>query len=398
MACWIRRTALVLYSATHLSPVVAETADTASARAARLQQAGDRHGALAAYLEALELAPKRVDLLSNTALAYLRLGRPNEAIPKLQRARATTPQHPGVVYLLGLSYFQAERFGEARDELATLLSLQPTNQQAAHLYGLCLLKLHDLDQGIGILERVLQAEPGNRQAAYTLGSAYIKSGQIERAERLANELLGSDASPEALLVKGSVRIAQGNHQAGLRTLERAVAQDPKLPALRSQLGVALLHLGHTDRAAREFEAELAANPGDYNANAFLGWLAQQNGQPRRALELLQAAYALDESDPGVPYLLAQAHFAQRDWERAEAMLAEVVERQPGFIPARVMRARVYAKLKRIERFREEQRIIQQLNAEQQERDLRGVDRFYDGTVLSLPGRQRPEPRRPTDPR
>ena len=80
------------------------------------------------------------------------------------------------------------------------------------------------------------------------------------------------------------------------------------------------------------------------------------------------------------------------------MLAKVVERQPGFIPARVMRARVYAKLKRIERFRAEQRIIQQLNAEQQERDLRGVDRFYDGTVLSLPGRQRPEPRQPTDPR
>lgn len=51
-----------------------------------------------------------------------------------------------------------------------------------------------------------------------------------------------------------------------------------------------------------------------------------------------------------------------------------------------MLACVYAKLKRIEKFREEQKIIQALNAEQRERDLCEVDQIYDGTIPSRPRR------------
>ncbi len=340
--------------------------------------------AVAAYREAVRLAPTRIEAISNLSLAYLQVGRPAEAIPGLRKARESAPQHSGIAYFLGLAYFQTERYTDARRELAWVLERQPANNQALHLHGLCLLKLHDLAQGIQALEKVLQADPENRQAAYTLGSAYIRSGQTERADALVSHFMGEDEQPEALLIKGSLQLAKKEYPEALVTFERARAGGDRLPTLHSQIGVALLYEGRRERAANEFRAELAINPGDFNANAYLGWLVQQDGDFEDALRLLRTAHAQNEGDTGVQYLLAQAHASQGSWTEAGALLEQVVETQPAFIPAHVMLARAYAKLKRTDMFRRQQGIIEELNALQQERDLQGVDQLYDGRVLAMP--------------
>lgn len=368
----------------------AQTADEALANGVRLQQQGDLERAIVEFRRAVELDPDRTDALSNLSVAYLQSGRPAQALPGLQRARAALPEHGGIAYFLGLAYFQTERHAEARDVLAWVLDRQPGNGQALHLYGLCLLKLGDLKDGIRALERVVAADPNNRRAAYTLGSAYIKAGQTELAETLISEHLRNDQTPEALLIKGSLQLAKKQSQEALDLLQRARSGNSDLPMLRSQIGVALLYAGRREGAEEEFRAELAANPGDFNANAFLGWLLQQDGEQQRALELLEHAYALNEADAGVQYLLAQARSAQGAWGDAETLLLRVVAAQPDFTPAHVMLARAYAKLKRSDEFRRQQEIIRQLNARQQERDLRGVDELYDGTVLAMPRRSAPD--------
>ena len=376
--------ALVLAAVSLPGGARAQTADEALARGARLQQAGDLEGAVFAYREAVRLDPNRIDAVSSLSLAYLRQGRAVEAIPGLRKARAAAPQHPGVAYYLGLAYFQSEQFADARKELEWVLERQPTNHQALHLLGLCLLKLNELAQGIDALEQVLQVDPANRQVAYTLGSAYITNGQIARAEALVDRHLADDERPEGLLIKGSLRLAMKDYAEALATLERASASGERLPTLHSQIGVALLYEGRRERSAEEFRAELAINPSDFNANAFLGWLLQQDGHSDDALRLLRTAYALNEGDTGVQYLLAQVHSSRGSWAEAEALLEQVVEAHPAFAPAQVMLARAYAKLNRRDLFRKQQGIIAALNAQQQEQDLKGVDQLYDGRVLSMP--------------
>ncbi len=369
-----------------LSAAQPQAADDALALGARLQSEGKLELAAEAYERALQLAPGRVDAISNLAVARLGLGQPERAIQGLRRAREAVPGHSGVAYYLGLALFQSGRLAEAREELAWVLERQPSNNQALHLYGLCLLKLGEMSQGISVLEKVLAAAPANRQASYTLGSAYIKAGRVERAEQLAERHLAEDESAEAQLVRGSLHIASKEYAEALRSLERAAAGGADLPTLRSQTGVALLYAGQRDRAAREFEAELARNPADFNANALLGWLVHQDGDPDRALDLLGTAYDLNRDDTGVKYLLAQAHSGKGNWPEARALLEQVVEAQPEFAPAHVMLARAYAKLQRTDLFRERQRIIRTLNAAQQQRDLQGVDHLYEGRVLPMPGR------------
>ena len=362
------------------------SADEAIARGSRLQREGNLQGAVAAFREAVQSAPQRVDAITALAIAYLHIGRPSDAIPGLRQAREAAPQHQGVAYFLGLAYFQVERYREAREELSWVLARQPDNDQVRHLQGLCLLKLGRLEEGIQALERVVGADPSNRQAVCTLGSAYIKAGLVDQAETLVNRRLGDDMTPEAMLIKGSLYLAKKDYEGALAAFEHVRGSGAKLPMLHSQTGVALLYEGRRERAAEQFRAELAINPRDFNANAFLGWLVQQDGESDRALELLQAAYDQNEDDTGVQYLLAQVHSSRGSWREAESLLEEVIKVQPGFIPAHVMLARAYAKLKRAERFREQRAIIDRLNAQQQERDLQGVDQLYDGSVLSLPER------------
>lgn len=379
------RRSLVIVAAAALSSVAAtQTADQALARGAELQRNGNIEGAIAAFREALELAPERIDALANLSVAYLHASRPASALPGLQRARESMPQHEGVAYFLGLAYFQTERYEEARRELAWIADRQPANTQARHLLGLCLLKLGELEQGIAVLEDVLRADPSNRQAAGTLGSAYIRGGLVERAGALVRRHLAGDESPEALLIKGSVQLAEKDYQEALALLEQAQAGNVTLPTLHSQTGVALLYAGRRERAEEAFRAELGINPRDFNANAFLGWLLQQDGDSDRALQLLETARRLNGDDTGVQYMLAQVHTARGSWEEARTLLEQLVQARPRFVPARVMLARAYAKLARAEQFREQQELIRELNAEQQERDLQGVDQLYDGTVLAMP--------------
>ena len=364
----------------------AQSVDEAVARAASLQQTGDYQGALAAYREAAALAPGRLDIHSNLAMAHLRLGQPQLAIPALRRVRRDAPEHVGTAYTLGLALFQAGQHAESGIELAWVLERQPANGPARHLYALCLLQQGDLEGGIQALEEVVAADAANRKALYTLASAYVRAGRIGAAAAVVEDRILPDDSAEALLIRGSVRLAQKAYGPALAFFERAGAGSAELQTLHSQMGVALLYTGDHGRAAREFEAELASNPVDFNANAFLGWLYQQRGDTGRALTLLRTALESNEFDAGVRYLLAQVHVSLKDWSAAEALLERVIEAQPAFVPAHVMLARVYAKLRRVDSFRKEQSIIKELNARQQERDLRGVDHLYDGTVLSLPQR------------
>ena len=150
-------------------------------------------------------------------------------------------------------------------------------------------------------------------------------------------------TPEAMLIKGSCiwRRRTTRELWRLSSTSEAAARSYRC-CTRRRGGAAVR--GSQGTRSGTIRAELAINPRDFNANAFLGWLVQQDGESDRALELLQAAYDQNEDDTGVQYLLAQVHSSRGSWREAESLLEEVIKVQPGFIPAHVMLARAYAKL------------------------------------------------------
>jgi tetratricopeptide (TPR) repeat protein len=361
----------------------ADAARTHFNRGVELQQKGDLEGARQAYEEALRLAPRRVDALANLGLVYLNLGRNDKAIETLSKALALKPELTSVRLFLGLARFRAEQFEAAHQELVKVLGEQPGHPQALHLLGLCLLKLERIEDGALALDAALQANPNNVEAAYTLATAYIGLGEIEKAEALLEGPLREKTSAEAHLVRGSLLNARKQAQAALVELTRAKQLNAKLPTLQTQIGYAYLLLVEYEKAASELRAALRQNPYDYHANAYLGWLHIQEKRYPEAAQHLLLALRQKPDNATILYQLGQIQQINGQIEAAVTTLERAVKLRPGFIPAHVLLAKAYSKLKRAEAFAREQALIRQLTEQEQERNL-GTQESYVEQENTLP--------------
>lgn len=370
-----------------LVPVLAapqtEAARTHFNRGVALQQQGDLEGARRAYEQSLQLAPHQVDALANLGLVYLHLGYHEEAIDSFRKALVLQPQLTHVRLFLGLARFRFGQFEAAERELAVVLKAQPNHPQALHLAGLCLLKLDQLPEGIAALEAALQANPGNLDAAYTLATAYVGSGEIEKAEALLAGPLRHQNSAEAHLVRGSLLNAKREAKAALLELTKAKELQEKLPTLRVQLGYAHLLLVEYEQAASEFLTALQQNPDDFHANAYLGWLYIQEKRYPEAAARLTAALRQKPDNNAILYQLGQIYQVSGESEKAALVLEQVVKQQPDFIPAHVLLAKAYTRLKRMEDFAREQAIVRQLNDKEQEKNLGERARERDVTLIEF---------------
>lgn len=340
---------------------------TEYARGVTLQQRGDLSGARDAYLAALKLSPRRVDALSNLGLVYGQLGQYDLAIGSFQRALAVDPHQTVVHFNLGLTYLQAQQFEKARNEFDAVLLAQPENTAARHLLGLADLKLGQVKEGIEELERVQQVQPRDIELACTLASAYIKLRQLKPAGDLVENTLAASDSAEAHFVSGSYYLATGNPRKSLEHLQRAHEINSNLPDLEPTLADAYALSGNQDLAAQMFEKELRANPLDYTANAFLGWLYLEAHDLDKATTYLNRARQIHPDDPDLLFQFARLARLQDRQKDAAVLLEQVVAAKPKYVPAHVLLAQVYMKLKRLEDASRERSIVKQLNSEEQAR-------------------------------
>jgi len=352
-------------------------------RGVELQRSGDFERARLAYDEALKLSPKRVDALSNLGLVYLNLGAHDKAIERLSQALSIQPDLHMVRLFLAFAHFRAGQFGPAEREVAQVVAAHPGHPKALHLLGLSLLKLDRMLEGVAALEAALQADPNNSEAAKTLATAYIQLSEVAQAEALLDGPLGSTGDAEVHLVRGTILNAKGEYRAALQELSKAKELNDGLPMLHTQLGYALMFLSEPEQAMNEFLAALAQNPADFEANGYLGWLYLREKRHQEASARLLAALAQKPDSSALLYMIAQVYRADGENEKAAEVLERVVKQRPDFIPAHVLLATTYSRLRRSEDYAREQAIIRQLTKNEQERNL--GSRAGDGhNELSLP--------------
>jgi tetratricopeptide (TPR) repeat protein len=352
-------------------------------RGVELQRKGDLERARLAYEEALKLSPRRVDALSNLGLVYLNLGAHDKAIEPLSQALAIKSDLHMVRVALAFAHFRTGQFGAAEREVARVVAADPGNSKALHLLGLSLLKLDRIPEGVTALEAALQVDPKNSVAAQTLATAYIRLDEVKKAEALLDGPLASSGDAEIHLVRGTILNAKGEYRAALQELRKAKGLNNRLPMLHTQLGYALMFLSEPEQATNEFLGALAQNPDDFEANGYLGWLYLREKRHQEASGRLQAALRQKPDSSALLYMIAQVYRADGENEKAAEVLERVVKQRPDFIPAHVLLATTYSRLKRPEDYAREQAIIRELTKHEQERNLGSERGDVDGE-LTLP--------------
>jgi tetratricopeptide (TPR) repeat protein len=334
-------------------------------------RAGRMDDAIREYRAFLKAKPASLEAHSNLGAALAAQGLFAEAITEYKTALKIAPGNPGISYNLALAYYKTGELTFAARELSTLRALVGDDQRIMLLLGDTWLQLGENDKVVRLLLPVSEKDPSDMGVAYVLGTALMRAGKVYEGQKQLDKILRKGDSAEARLLMGTAKVSAADFSGALAEFQRAVAMNPKVPTLQGAYGQALMATGDTAGAAKAFEAELAQNPNDFPSNLNLAVLKKQDQLYDEAGKLLDRALRLRPGDLGVRYQQATILLAENKTESARLALESILKEAPKFVEAHVSLATVYYRLKRKVDGDRERAIVQQLNAEAQEKQPKG---------------------------
>lgn len=250
---------------------------------------GDYMKASSSLKEAVSEDPNDKEAVQLLGLSYYLAGRPNEAIPYLEKVQAWYPRaNVDASYVLGICYIQTRDYPLARKAFATMFDV-PSDSAASYLLTARMLfrqeftpiaeeyaqkaiaadpklplahqllgEIHmfmsKIPEAIDDLQKELAINPANPSTYYKLGDAYSRVQKYDDAERLLQRSIWLDASSTGpYILLGKVLQKKGEAALALRTLQRAADMDPNNPMTHQLLGQAYRDAGKTDEAERELK-------------------------------------------------------------------------------------------------------------------------------------------------
>jgi tetratricopeptide (TPR) repeat protein len=142
---------------------------------------GDGTNAIAAYSQALKMAPEQVDVRLNLANAYLLAGENQQAIEQAQQALNLDHNSGGAYYLLGLAYLHLNQAEQAVQAFQQSQRIDPAITALNFQLGLAQERLGHFDDAIREFETIVQFEPDHPSAHYQLSRLYQRVGRAQEA-------------------------------------------------------------------------------------------------------------------------------------------------------------------------------------------------------------------------
>ncbi|HZM50033.1 MAG TPA: tetratricopeptide repeat protein, partial [Vicinamibacteria bacterium] len=315
-------------------------------------------------------APRRDEVARHVkgelARTYLNLGvieaqaqRFPEAAQRFEQAASVDPAFPQVQSSLGIAYFNAREFGRAVAPLERALAASPGETGLARMLAMAWLNTEDYAKAADMLrdDPDRDADP-SLQFAY--GMALVKSERAAEAEQVFARLLRAHGdSAELSVMLGQAHAQQGNFEAALESLQRALSLKPDVAEARSTMGVIYLKQGRLAEAEQALRAETAAHPSDLRAQQDLAVVLDLLQRADEALPLLRRVVESRPQQTGAQYLLGKILLAQGASAEAVLHLEAAVKASPDDASAHYQLGRAYEKLGQparaeheFERFRE----------------------------------------------
>jgi tetratricopeptide (TPR) repeat protein len=307
-------------------------------RGVALASAGNPKEGLAAFQQALKIAPGYVMALQGAAEIEFQAGGPGAA-PLLDRLLRVRPGDPVAHAMSGvLRYRQGDCAGAARhfEKSGAILDSQPA---ALHAFAICLVRLKEVDRAVNVFQRIVSANPEDQQerrllaaiqviagkpkeAVVTLGpilgdaaadahtlelasSAYEESGDTPNAvSSLRQAILLDPKNVNLYLDFAHISYLHQSFEVGIGVVSEGIAQVPSAATLYLARGVLYVQLADYEKAEADFEKAHEVDPNQSLSVAAQGMAAVQANDLDRALETIQAKLARKPNDAYLLYLQA----------------------------------------------------------------------------------------------
>jgi tetratricopeptide (TPR) repeat protein len=220
--------------------------------------------AAAALKKANDLQPGEPLGAMAYAQALLRLDRPQEAVPVLERA-LDRGRGPALPLLYGEVLEKSGRFGDAEEVFQSILRMDPENRAAS----LGLLRVYERsrrwDKAIPLVQHYLKAQPTNLGLKVQYASLLLRARRFADARKTLDQVLAADpGNREAIRLYASLlsetrEIDKADEL--LRKLAALDPDDPDVPFRRAVNFVEARRLGEAEQILTALRASLVKKGG-----------------------------------------------------------------------------------------------------------------------------------------
>jgi tetratricopeptide (TPR) repeat protein len=284
-----------------------------------------------------------------------------------EQAATVDPQFPQVQYSLGVAYFNAQRFDKAAPALARAYALEPSNLELRRMLSLAWFNADVFDKAA----ELLAADPGresNPSLQYTYGLALVRTDRAADAEEIFARLLAQhDDSGELHVVIGQAHAQQGDYDAAIASLRRALELKPTVAEANATLGTIYLKQGRLAEASTALKAELATHSNDTRAQHTLATVLDLEGQTAEALSILKSLLKAKPNHAGARYLLGKILLGQGEAADAIEQLQAAIRLAPEDADAHYQLGQAYRQTGRTDLAEEQFTKFRQLKDQQRAR-------------------------------
>lgn len=262
--------------------------------------------AVSAFAEAIRLEPARGRNYAGRGEALVHAGKPNEALPDLNKAIELGHRPADVLFLRGLVHQRLGQYALSMADYEAVLRVVPTHHQSLNNRALIAVEQGDFSQG-------------------------------ERDAREAIRLTPNEIAPRVTLAR-IIRDREKDLPRALRMLDEALVLKPDNAAGNFHRGVTLLRMG---RAGDALDALNRALAGDSQNRLFLATRGEAYYLLERRADAMadfNRAITLGLDAPSTFFFRGLLHFLNKDYENASADIDTSIVRDPTKAPPQALKA------------------------------------------------------------
>lgn len=265
----------------------------------------DMNAAVNGFREALRQDPSLFGAWQDLGLAFIKLGRWNEAVETFGELSKRQPDAVEVAYFYALSLFNAGRALDAEREARRALRLDAGTSAAHTLLGIILAARGSADaEAAESLSQAAALDPASFDAHFYLGRVQYALREYQSAVKALRTAITLNARhAEARFFLGTALESAGESEAALVEYQELVKIDPQSAIGQVGLGALLVKQGKTEEAITALRRAAALNPKIFEAHLSLGRALALAERFNEAIEALQRAVALAPDRPDAHYQL-----------------------------------------------------------------------------------------------
>jgi len=260
------------------------------ASAQQAQARGDFKAAVDSYRKAIGIKPEIPELQANLGLMYYQTGKDEQAINAFSQAIRLKPSLFVPNLFLGLEYVKLKRFNEAIPYLKRAAVSKPIDIQAQLGLGQAYRGSGKPRLAIASYQRAVQIEPGNADGWFDLGVSYLEQVESDARVLLAHH---RDSAYLQTLIAQTFSEQRALIQAA-DAYKKLITLPAFPPNTHASYGFVLLNRHDLAEAEREFNAELASNPGSLLAKLGLARLQVEQGAVAEGATKIGAIWEADD--------------------------------------------------------------------------------------------------------